>query len=567
MTQLTWEGPIPTSGRQRRGVLAPVLGLIALGICGLVVLGLVASTVGVAGVIVGALCALVPVALVVATFLWIDRWEPEPPRLLLFAFLWGASFAALSALVINSSAALVADEVLGRGSGDVIGAVAVAPIVEEAVKGVFLVGLLIFRRREFDGIVDGIVYAGLVAAGFAFTENILYFGRAFSEDATAGSTGGVFALLVMRGVLSPFAHPLFTAMTGIAAGVASNSRNPVVRMIAVLIGYALAVTLHALWNASASLHEGEAFIGVYAFIMLPLFLAMIAIVVWQRRREQRIVIEQLPGFAQAGWIAPSEIALLSSLAGRRGWRAAVRRRSGKRVAKAVTDYQAAVTDLAFLRSRMSRGSVGNETGMFWHGEALSELARSRDRAIGHPEALTMALRHHSPADWTPPPPGPPSGPPGPPPGVPQSYPAPPWPGAGPPPSWPSGPSIRPVTPSGPSGSSPGWPTPPGRREAPHPGSHPGSIAPHGRPDHPPGQVMGPSRYPPPPTGAGVGPGTPPGPDRPGGGSSPGSFSDQPTRRITVRRSGEPSADRPPGPPVPEPRADPTADDDSPTTRR
>ena len=79
MTQLTWEGPIPTSGRQRRGVLAPVLGLIALGICGLVVLGLVASTVGVAGVIVGALCALVPVAVVVATFLWIDRWEPEPP--------------------------------------------------------------------------------------------------------------------------------------------------------------------------------------------------------------------------------------------------------------------------------------------------------------------------------------------------------------------------------------------------------------------------------------------------------------------------------------------------------
>jgi hypothetical protein len=360
-------------------------------------------------------------------------------------------------------------------------------------------------------------------------------------------------------------------MTGIAAGVASNSRNPVVRMIAVLIGYALAVTLHALWNASASLHEGEAFIGVYAFIMLPLFLAMIAIVVWQRRREQRIVIEQLPGFAQAGWIAPSEIALLSSLAGRRGWRAAVRRRSGKRVAKAVTDYQAAVTDLAFLRSRMSRGSVGNETGMFWHGEALSELARSRDRAIGHPEALTMALRHHSPADWTPPPPGPPPGPPGPPPGVPQSYPAPPWPGPGPPPSWPGGPSIRPVTPPGPPGSSPGWPTPPGRREAPHPGSrsgsHPGSIAPPGRPDHPPGPGMGPSRYPPPATGAGVGPGTPPGPNRPGGGSSPGSFSDQPTRRITVRRSGEPSADKPPAPPVPGPRADPTADDDSPTTRR
>ena len=329
MTQPTWEGPIPTSGRQRRGVLAPVLGLIALGICGLVVLGLVASSVGVGGVVVGALCALVPVALVVASFLWIDRWEPEPPRLLLLAFLWGACFAALSALVINSSAALIADEVLGRGSGDVVGAVAIAPIVEEAVKGAFLVGLLIFRRREFDGIVDGIVYAGLVAAGFAFTENILYFGRAFTEEGPLGQAGGVFAVLVMRGLLSPFAHPLFTAMTGIGAGIASNSRNPVVRIVAVLIGYAVAVTLHALWNGSASLQGGEAFIGVYAFIMVPLFLAMIAVVLWQRRREQRIVIEQLPGFAQAGWIAPSEIALLSSLAGRRGWRAAVRASLGQ----------------------------------------------------------------------------------------------------------------------------------------------------------------------------------------------------------------------------------------------
>ena len=226
MTQPTWEGPIPTSGRQRRGVLAPVLGLIALGICGLVVLGLVASSVGVGGVVVGALCALLPVGPVVASFLWIDRWEPEPPRLLLLAFLWGACFAALSALVINSSAALIADEVLGRGSGDVVGAVAVAPIVEEAVKGAFLVGLLIFRRREFDGIVDGIVYAGLVAAGFAFTENILYFGRAFTEDGPVGQAGGVFAVLVLRGVLSPFAHPLFTAMTGIGAGIAVEQPQP-----------------------------------------------------------------------------------------------------------------------------------------------------------------------------------------------------------------------------------------------------------------------------------------------------------------------------------------------------
>ena len=95
---------LPTQQRQRRGVLAPVIGLVALGICGLVVLGLVGTSVGLGGVVVGALCALLPVGPVVAAFLWIDRWEPEPPRLLLIAFLWGACFAALGALIINSSA-------------------------------------------------------------------------------------------------------------------------------------------------------------------------------------------------------------------------------------------------------------------------------------------------------------------------------------------------------------------------------------------------------------------------------------------------------------------------------
>jgi RsiW-degrading membrane proteinase PrsW (M82 family) len=86
------------------------------------------------------------------------------------------------------------------------------------------VGLLLFRRREFDGIIDGIVYAGIVAAGFAFTENILYFGRAFGEEAEMG--GSVLFTLILRGVLSPFAHPLFTSMTGIGAGLAANSAAP-----------------------------------------------------------------------------------------------------------------------------------------------------------------------------------------------------------------------------------------------------------------------------------------------------------------------------------------------------
>ncbi|MHC1558679.1 PrsW family intramembrane metalloprotease [Actinomycetospora sp. C-140] len=400
--------PVRLAPQQRRTLVWPVVGLIVLGICGLVTVGLASSEIGVVGVVIGVVLALLPVAPVVAAFLWIDRFEPEPPRLLLAAFLWGAGFSALVAVVINSSAIIAAELLLGRGQGDVVGAVISAPLVEEFVKGAFVVGLLLVRRREFDGIVDGVVYAGITAAGFAFTENIIYFGRAFTE--AEGAVGpAVLATFVLRGVLSPFAHPLFTAMTGIGVGIASQTRSRVVGTAAVLGGYVLAVILHALWNSSTQL--GAGFFGIYVLIMLPLFAGMIGLVVWQRRREADVLARQMPGFAAAGWIAPSEVPLLSSLAGRRRWRSAVNRRAGPVAARAVEDYQHAVTELAFLRARAERGALPPRAD--WHAELLDNVVRTRLAAVNAPGV---------------------QGPTGPPP-----------PGHGaPPPSWPGGPPRPPA---------------------------------------------------------------------------------------------------------------------------
>lgn len=393
----------------------PVVGLIVLGMCALVTVGLASSEIGAVGVVIGVVLALLPVAPVVAAFLWIDRFEPEPPRLLLGAFLWGAGISALVAVVINSSAIIAAELLLGRGQGDVVGAVISAPLVEEFVKGAFVVGLLLIRRREFDGIVDGIVYAGITAAGFAFTENIIYFGRAFA-DAEGAVGPAVLATFVLRGVLSPFAHPLFTSMIGIGVGIASQARSRIVGTLAVLGGYVLAVVLHALWNSSTQL--GAGFFGIYVLIMLPLFAGMIGLVVWQRRREADVLARQMPGFAAAGWIAPSEVPLLSSLAGRRRWRSAVRRRAGASAARAVEDYQHAVTELAFLRARAEKGALPPRSD--WHAELLDNVVRTRLAAVNAPGVQGPS--------------GPPSGPGGPPPN---------WPGAPQGPAGPYGPGAAP----------------------------------------------------------------------------------------------------------------------------
>ena len=103
-----------------------------------------------------------------------------------------------------------------------------APVTEEATKGLFLLLLLWWRRAELDGVLDGIVYAGMVGIGFAFIENILYLAAAYNgtDGIGPGGTSALTATFVVRCLFSPFAHPFFTAFTGIGVGIAVGTRTP-----------------------------------------------------------------------------------------------------------------------------------------------------------------------------------------------------------------------------------------------------------------------------------------------------------------------------------------------------
>jgi RsiW-degrading membrane proteinase PrsW (M82 family) len=357
---------VSTTGPPKHGhtprrvtVLLPVTGLVALAVCGLVLLAISTVRVGLVAELVGVAAALLPVGPVVAAFLWVDRWEPEPAKLLLLAFGWGACVATIAALLINDTAEAVGDLLLGKGNGDKVSAVVSAPLFEEAAKGAFLLVILWRLREEFDGVIDGIVYAGLIAAGFAFTENIYYFGRAFAEhgfgDAT---TPGVLTAFILRGVLSPFTHPLFTCMLGAGVGVAARAPSRGVRIAAPIAGYAAAVVLHALWNGSATLGSAKLFLNVYFLIMVPVFAAGVLFVQWHRKREQRVVAAALPEMVTERLVAAKEVSRLSSLPGRRTWRKKVRKAHGRSAERALAGYQAAVSELAFLRYSRRNGTAG-----------------------------------------------------------------------------------------------------------------------------------------------------------------------------------------------------------------
>ena len=153
--------------------------------------------------------------------MWLDRYEPEPRSLLVLGLGWGAFVATSGALVLQ-----LFDTVIFAADRRPSSATVVAPVTEEAAKGLFILLLLFYRRHELDGVLDGIVYAGMVGIGFAFTENILYLTSAYmGDDGQAGGLGGAVGLFIVRCVFSPFAHPFFTAFIGIGIGIAVTARS------------------------------------------------------------------------------------------------------------------------------------------------------------------------------------------------------------------------------------------------------------------------------------------------------------------------------------------------------
>lgn len=344
---------------QRRAVKAGAPATL-LALSGLVILALVRRQTGTEGFLVGLGLATLPVPLLVAAFRWLDRVAPGPRRNLLFAFAWGACAAALIAIVANSFATRwIATATADPAGADTLGATVIAPVVEESAKAAAVLLVFLFRRGDFTGVVDGFVIAGVTATGFAFTENILYLGNAFGTDQLTGESGlasVTAATFFVRVVMSPFAHPLFTVLTGIGFGVAalSGERQPRRRVLLPVAGLLLAMGVHAFWNGSASFGEYGFFV-VYATFMLPVFGLLTWLAVWLRRRELSLTRDELPAYVAAGWLTAPEPFALGSMRARTLARDHAAHHLGKPAGRAVVEYGTYATSLALLRHRAHRG--------------------------------------------------------------------------------------------------------------------------------------------------------------------------------------------------------------------
>ncbi len=339
---------------------AVIVAVTALSVwCGWLLYSDLHAVVGPRAFVYATLFACAPVAPLAMVFLWLDRLRPEPTRLLLVALMWGALIAAYGSLRLNGWLAI---EIGDRYGASPRSAVFVAPWVEEGCKAAVIFAVAWWRRHDFNGAVAGVVYAGLTGIGFAFTENVVYYGQIFQRvhdlgNDNSAAVDAVQSLFIWRGVAAPFIHPMFTVMTGIGIGVAVRHRHVGVRVVAPVVGYCAAVLLHMSYNTAASFVRGEALVAVYVGLLVPTLLVLAVAVGAIRRHERQVIAARLHDYTVFGWLQPDQI---SAIVGRRGRRAL--RRQAKLLGRAEQNRARALqrtgVDLGLLRDRLVRGVAG-----------------------------------------------------------------------------------------------------------------------------------------------------------------------------------------------------------------
>jgi RsiW-degrading membrane proteinase PrsW (M82 family) len=242
----------------------------------------------------------VPMFLFAVFVNWLDRYEKEPKFLLGAAFIWGVVIAGGGAYILNTAVGIGVYSITGSASAADFSTTSIAaPIIEEALKGLAVLVVFLMFRKEFDSILDGVVYGAITAMGFAAIENVLYIYRNGFQD---GGWEGFWTLVIIRVVLVGWMHPFFTAFTGIGLAIARISRNTLVKLIAIPAGYSVAVLTHAFHNTFSSIIGGGGgfILGLIADYFGYAF--MLGFIIWMITHERNILRKHLVEEVNSGLI-------------------------------------------------------------------------------------------------------------------------------------------------------------------------------------------------------------------------------------------------------------------------
>ncbi len=303
-------------------------------------------------VLIAVLGAVIPTLFYVSFVWWLDRYEKEPVWLLILAFFWGAVPAALLSVILELllDASILA--ISGEGGLATLASVSVnAPLVEESAKGVAILGLVLLFRREFDDVLDGVVYGAMIGLGFALSENLFaYFLPILSSEGLEAGLTNIF----LRTVVFGFNHAFWTGILGAAVGYAQLARHWLGRLLAPMVGWMTAVALHGIHNAGATLTEQTMCLSIVISLVVHWggVVLLLAVAYLVSRRESGWIRQGLAEEVRRGVLTPEEYHLLSRAGQRQKvrWRALIR--GGRQGHRAVGTYFQHATELAFKKQHL-----------------------------------------------------------------------------------------------------------------------------------------------------------------------------------------------------------------------
>lgn len=347
--------------RVRQVAIGCVLGTVTLLATALVLLIVVTAVPDGPALLLSATAAVLPAIFYAGVVLRLDHYETEPLRTVLACFAWGAIGAILLSIIGSLIFQEMVQESYGAEAAEALAIIVGAPVIEESFKGIALLAVLFVARDEFDSSLDGLVYGALVGVGFAMTENILYFGQTYLHEGI-GSFG---VLVVARAVFGGLGHPAYTAITGAAIGWARGRYGKgIARFLVPVLGWAIAVGLHASWNGgliltTASLGEDSSLLEIVAvqtvLVIVPAVLVLWAIARMSSRAELEILRTELQHEVRRGTISDAEFLSITDTQQRRATLRAAQEQGGRPLRGLQLAFFHTAGNLAFRQHHQRQG--------------------------------------------------------------------------------------------------------------------------------------------------------------------------------------------------------------------
>lgn len=323
-----------------------------------------------------------------------DFLEREPPLLMATAFAWGAMVATTTAMPGNRAMLGLLAKVISPDFASAWGPAVVSPIIEELLKVLGIVMIVLVARKQINSVLDGMVYGGLIGLGFQVVENVFYAINAVEMANSGDKVAPVIATFFLRGFLAGlWSHTLYSAVAG--AGVAwflvRTDRTLPARVLGLAGGIGLAWAIHSVWNSPWLMDGlGHGGWGVMAGLLLkglPALFMVMALLWVARHREANYYIAHLAALNNPDLATPAELHTLGHGHLRADARRYGKARAGRAGAKAVRALQTAQAHLAveLSRSPFDEGIVSH---------FRDDLLRRRARLLqlGIAEATASPLR-------------------------------------------------------------------------------------------------------------------------------------------------------------------------------